>query len=113
MFGAGGTDVLHAQVGSEWPLIQVLLSDTVYAARYRGYLQDALGGLFAPDAAARRLRQLHTLVTPAVLAERPGSTTVSSPEAFRRAIDGPDGLLEVIAGRHRAIRTALAGSNTR
>jgi spore coat protein H len=113
MFGAGGTDVLHAQVGSEWPLIQKLLSDDVYAARYRGHLQNALGGLFAPPAAARRLRQLHALVTPAVLAERPASSTVSSPEAFKRALDGPDGLLEVIEGRHRAIRTALAGGDTR
>jgi hypothetical protein len=72
-----------------------------------------LGGLFAPPAAARRLRQLHALVTPAVLAERPASSTVSSPEAFKRALDGPDGLLEVIEGRHRAIRTALAGGDTR
>ncbi|MEO8257723.1 MAG: CotH kinase family protein [Acidobacteriota bacterium] len=113
MFGAGETDILHTRVGSEWPLIQSLLSDPVYGARYREYLRDALGGLLAPDAAARRLRQLHDLVAPAALAERAGFTTVSSPEAFTRAIDGPGGMLEIIEGSRRAIRSALAGGNAR
>ena len=112
-FGRGGGDVLHAQVGSNWPLIQILLSDDVYARTYRDYLRHSLEGLFAPDAAAARLRQLHAVVAPAALAERATHTTISSREAFERAVDGPDGLVAIVQGRHRAVRTALDGTAAR
>jgi hypothetical protein len=103
-------DVLHRQVGEGWPLISRLLADDVYAARYRELLQHATGGLFAEDAALRRLQQLHTMIAPAIVGERgerPTHTTVSSPEAFKAAIDGPNGLKATIAKRHEMVRTAL------
>jgi hypothetical protein len=106
----GGTDVLHRQVGANWPLIQKLLADETYAARYRAELARALDGLFAIDAAARRLRELHALIAPAVAGERgerPTHTTVSSPDAFAQSVEGPEGLIEIIRGRHEAVRTAL------
>jgi spore coat protein CotH len=115
-FGGSGTDLLHAQVGSEWPLIQRLMADEVYAARYREQLAHALGGLVAPDAAEARLRALHALIAPAIVGERgerPNHTTVSSPEAFERSVDGPDGLVTFIRGRHEAVRAALDGQNVR
>ena len=108
-------DVLHRQVGEGWPLISRLLADDVYAARYRELLQHATGGLFAEDAALRRLQQLHTMIAPAIVGERgerPTHTTVSSPEAFKAAIDGPNGLKATIAKRHEMVRTAL-GTATR
>jgi spore coat protein H len=110
--GAGVTDVLHERVGAQWPLIRHLLDDEVYAARYRAYLSNALGGLFAPEAFEARARELHALITPAIVGERgerPTHTTVSSPEAFRNALDGPNGLLERSARRRAAITEALAG----
>jgi len=109
MFG-GGDDILHAQAGTQWPLISRLMVDDVYASRYREHLARALDGLFAPDAASARMRQLHALIFDSVIGdrgERAGHTTISSREGFERAIDGPGGLREVIQRRHDAIRKAL------
>ena len=71
MFGRGGGDVLHRQVGEEWPLIRRILEDDVYLARYREALEHASGGLLAPEAFERRARTLHALIASAALAERP------------------------------------------
>ena len=109
MFG-GGDDILHTQAGTQWPLISRLMADDVYASRYRGHLARALEGLFAPDAAVARMRQLHALVVDSVVGargERPSHTTISSREGFERSVDGPGGLREVIERRHDAIRKAL------
>jgi spore coat protein H len=112
MFG-GNTDVLHSQVGEEWPLIRKLLADDVYAARYRVHLEHALGGLYSLEAAHTRLRELHALIAPAVVGadgERPTHTTIGSAEAFENAIDG---VMTVVRQRHEAIREALKGANAR
>jgi hypothetical protein len=110
---ASADDVLHAQVGRRWPLIQRLLADPVYAERYRALLEHAIGGLFAPAAFEARVRELHALVAPAVVGtrgERDSHTTVRSPEAFAAAVDGPDGLLEFARKRREAVRQALETS---
>jgi spore coat protein CotH len=110
LFG-GGDDILHTGKGSQWPLISRLLADEVYSARYRAHLSRALEGLFAPEAAAARMRQLHTLIAGSVVGdrgERPSHTTISSPAAFERSVDGPGGLRDVIEARHAAVRQALA-----
>jgi hypothetical protein len=55
------------------------------------------------------------MIAPAIVGERgerPTHTTVSSPEAFKAAIDGPNGLKATIAKRHEMVRTAL-GTATR
>ena len=107
----GGDDILHTQKGGQWPLISRLMADEVYAARYREHLARALEGLFAPAAAVVRMRQLHTLVASSVVGdrgERSSYTTISSPAAFDRSVDGPGGLRDVIERRHAAIRKALA-----
>ena len=111
--GPGGRDVLHQQVGDEWPLIRFLLDDDVYAARYRTALERALGGLLAPEAFERRARALHALIASAALAERPTHTTISSPEAFKTALDGPDSLLSRLRARQDMVRNALAGTRQR
>ena len=110
MFG-GGDDILHTGKGSQWPLISRLMADEVYAARYREHLARALEGLFAPEAAASRVRQLHTLIASSVVGdrgERSTYTTISSPSAFERSVDGPGGLRDVVERRHEAIRKALS-----
>jgi hypothetical protein len=107
-FGRATQDVLHRDVGTEWPLIARLLSDTEYAARYRAYLGDALAGLMAPDVVARRIRELHELITPAVVGpagERENSTTIASDAAFR---DSPASLLGEISRQRERIQAALA-----
>jgi hypothetical protein len=113
MFGRGGGDVLHRQVGEEWPLIRRILEDDVYAARYREALEHALGGLLAPEAFERRARALHALIANAALAERPTHTTISSPEAFQTALDGPNGLIGQLKARQDAVRAALAEARPR
>jgi spore coat protein H len=107
----GGDDVLQTQKGSQWPLISRLMADEVYAARYREHLSGGLEGLFAPEAAAARMRQLHALIASSVVGdrgERPGHTTISAPAAFERSVDGAGGLRDVVERRHAAIRKALA-----
>jgi spore coat protein H len=109
-FGSG-TDVLQRQVGERWPLIQRVLADEVYAARYREYLARTLEGLAAPGAIDTRVRELHALVARHVVGpqgERRTHTTISSPAAFADAIDAPGGLLHSIANRYAAVRAALA-----
>jgi len=110
-FGGNRGDVLHRQVGETWPLIQLILDDDVYAARYRAELQRALEGLLEPGAFERRARALHTLIAPAVVGERgerPTHTTVSSADAFTAALDGPEGLVGRLKARHDEVRAALA-----
>lgn len=107
----GGDDILQTQKGNQWPLISRMMADEVYAARYREHLIRALEGLFAPAAAASRMRQLHTLIASSVVGdrgERPSHATISSPAAFERSVDGPGGLRDTVERRHAAIRKALA-----
>jgi hypothetical protein len=109
-FGARSDDVLHEQVGDRWPLIQRLLADEVYAAKYTEHLERAIGGAFAPTAFAARATTLHAMIAAFVIgdqSEHPSHTTVSSPAAFEQAIDGPVGLLEIAEGRRELIRAAL------
>ena len=101
---------MHRDASSAWPLISRLLSAPEYAARYRSFLEDALGGLMEPDAIAKRVRELHALIAPAIVGstgELRTHTTVSSEAAFRVA---PDVLLGQIALRRERIRAALAES---
>jgi hypothetical protein len=109
-FGGPGSndDVFHARVGTQWPLIRKLLDDEVYAGRYRAHLRDALGGLFAPDAAAKRIRELHAVIAAAVTDEAGGSR-----QAFEQSVDGPGGLVEFVKRRHEQVRVALDGAKGR
>ena len=107
----GGRDLLHRNPGERWPLLQKIMGDEVYAARYRTHLTQALQGAFEYETFARRARQLHAMVAPYVSGpqgERPTHTTLSSPEAFAQAVDGPGGLLELVRKRQADIREALA-----
>jgi spore coat protein H len=94
-FGRATQDVLHRDIGAEWPLISRLLSDSDYAARYRALLREAVSGLMAPDAMARRIRALYELIAPAV----------ESDAAFR---DSPAGLLAEITRQRERVQAALA-----
>jgi len=109
-FGPVTRDVLHRDAGAAWPLITRLLSDPEYSARYRRFLNDSLGGLLASGAASRRVRELHALITPAVVGsngELRTHTTISSDAAFR---ESPDTLLKGIVRQQERIRSALAES---
>jgi hypothetical protein len=112
-FGGAGADVLYRQVGDDWPLIQRLLGDEVYAGRYRMALERALNGLLAPETFERRARSLHALVADAVLAERSTHTTISSADAFKTSLDGPEGLIARVRTRQATVRDALAQGRQR
>ena len=53
----GGRD-LHRNAGERWPLLQKIMADEVYAARYRTLLTQALEGAFEFETFARRAQQL-------------------------------------------------------
>jgi spore coat protein H len=110
-FPMGGTDdVLHERVGSQFPLIQRLMADPVYSARYREELERALGGLVAAAPLEQRMRELQSLITSAVIGEhgeRPKHTTISSREAFEASVTGPGGLVDMMAQRRELIRGVL------
>jgi spore coat protein H len=107
-FGRGATDVLHRDASSAWPLISRLLSVPEYSMRYRAFLEDGLSGLMEPDALAKRVRELHALIAPAVVGsagELKADSPAGSEAAFRAS---PDALLGQIALQRERIRTALA-----
>jgi len=109
-FGRGTQDVLHRDAGDAWPLITRLLDDPEYAVRYRRFLNDSLAGLMTPEAATRRVRELHALIAPAVVGDKgevSTHTTVSSEAAFRAS---PEALLSEISRQHERIRSALAAA---
>lgn len=100
--------MLHRQVGDAWPLISYLMSDPVYAARYRELLELALDGLMEPDRFAARVRELHALIAAYVVGEqgeKAPRTTLSSPQAFE---DSADSLIRAAATLHEQARAALA-----
>jgi spore coat protein H len=107
----GSRDVLHRNAGERWPLLQKLMADESYASRYRFHLGQAVQGAFEFETFARRARQLHAMIAPYVTGpqgERASHTTISSPEGFAQAVDGPGGLLELVRKRQADIRDALA-----
>lgn len=114
--GGGGnvdatTEVFHLSVAANWPLINRLLADPVYAEVYRSKLEHALGGLFGEERGPTRMRALHALIAPYVVGpegEQPGYTYVTSPAAFLDSIDGASGLAAHVLSRQTRVRAALA-----
>jgi len=105
-------ELFHQSVGSNWPLISVLLSDASYVEAYRAKLQLAIGGLFEEEAARARLGELHALIAPYVTgsnAESATHTTIGSAAAFDESVDGVNGLAAHFATRRARVREALAG----
>jgi spore coat protein CotH len=103
-------EVLHTEVGEEWPLISKVLADPVYMMRYRDGLAYALEGLFSPDLGGDRLRELHALIEPYVIGaegERETHRTIASPEAFADSIDGPGGLANHLMNRRELVQGVL------
>jgi spore coat protein H len=104
-------ELFHESVGDQWPLISLLLSDTVYSTTYRAKLEHAIGGLFEEAAGGERLRALHALIAPYVTganAERESHTTISSATAFDESVDGPNGLIAHFTTRRARVREALS-----
>lgn len=104
-------ELFHENAGAGWPLLSLLLSDTVYVETYRAKLEHALGGLFEEGPGNERLRALHALIAPYVTganAETETHTTVSSAAAFDESVDGPSGLIAHFATRRARVREALS-----
>jgi spore coat protein H len=97
-------EIFHTRVGEGWPLIRRLLDDPVYAEEYETLLREALVGGFEVEAARAHLQELHDRIAP-FMPEDPGSTTISSPEAFARSVDD---LTAFVARRRARVEEALA-----
>jgi spore coat protein H len=104
-------ELFHENVGAQWPLISLLLSDPVYVETYRAKLEHAMGGLFEEGPGGERLRALHALIAPYVTgvnAETETHTTISSATAFDESVDGPNGLIAHFTTRRARVREALS-----
>jgi spore coat protein H len=104
-------ELFHEDVGAQWPLISLLLSDVVYVETYRAKLEHAMGGLFDEGPGGERLRALHALIAPYVTganAETETHTTISSAEAFDQSVDGSSGLVAHFSTRRARVREALS-----
>jgi hypothetical protein len=102
-----GTDV-----DTDWPLIELILSDAEYRAAYRAELAVALDGAFSAEATIARLQELHDLIAPYVVGPTQveaypyTNTTTSDFEASLTAGDGA--LIPHVQARHQAVQEALA-----
>ena len=109
-FPGGGDNILHTNAGRQWPLFGILLSDPVYAARYRELLGTSMNGFLASATLEKRARALHALIAPAVVGpggENAEHTTISSADAFNTSVDS---LMDSVRKRQAAIRQALQGA---
>ncbi|MDI7267671.1 MAG: CotH kinase family protein [Myxococcota bacterium] len=94
-------------VTNEWPLIRYLIDDPVYAERYWVHVGAFAEGTFRGDAVRARMQAEHDRIAAYVVGpegEVPESTTLSSPEAFDRALDE---LLAHVDRRQEDVQTAL------
>lgn len=56
-----------SEVTEEWPLIRYLLDDSVYAAKYRSYVAQAIEKEYEPVSATARFQAAHDLIKPYVV----------------------------------------------
>ncbi|MBI5545297.1 MAG: CotH kinase family protein [Deltaproteobacteria bacterium] len=97
---------------TDWPLIQLILSDATYRAAYRADLQAVLDTGFVADEVIARLNQHHDLIAPYVL----GPSAVEAypyrnctQEEFKSSLTSGSGALEPhVRARRSAVEAALA-----
>ncbi len=95
-------------VGSDWPLIRLLMDDPVYRGAYHDSLQVFIDGPFAVDDVQARLQAEHDLIAPFVTGEQgelPDYTAMDDPIQFEPALQD---LLSHVADRHQAVVEYLA-----
>ncbi|MCO4748418.1 MAG: CotH kinase family protein [Proteobacteria bacterium] len=103
--GTASEQIFHTSVGSNWPLIQRLLADEVYAQVYEEQVVNATTGAFAEDVAPARLQEMHELIAASIQAEEAGSTTTSL-NGFDQSVSD---LTAHIGSRHDLVDQALSG----
>jgi spore coat protein H len=65
------------EVGSDWPLIRLLMDDPIYAERYYELLGELVEGPLSAQAQEERFEVAHTLVAASAAAESGSFTTIS------------------------------------
>lgn len=73
-------------VDERWPLIRLLLDDSVYAAAYRAEVAALADGVFEPARMEATIRAAHALVAPYVADEQDGHR-LSTAAAFTASLD--------------------------
>jgi hypothetical protein len=103
--GRGVRDLDITTVGDDWPLINYLMADPTYLAKYQAYLKETIEGVWQPELLAARYQKYHDLIAPYVEKEEAGFTQLQSMQAF-------DGGLEVLVAhaqaRYDAVQAYLA-----
>jgi spore coat protein H len=85
--GRGTRDLDLSAVSDQWPLIRYLIDDPVYLAEYQQYLKETIEGTWQPEKLAVTYQKYHDLIEPYVQKEEPGSTQLSSIDAFNQSVD--------------------------
>jgi spore coat protein H len=104
----GSLTVMMDEITEEWPLIRFVMDDPVYRAEYIKSLETTLVGPYEKAKFDARAQQLHTLVTPAALAEAAPYTFIMDQAQFRAALTDPErGLITAADAARAAVVSAL------
>jgi spore coat protein H len=79
-----------SSVNENWPLINFLISDEVYKARYDAYVSETINGAFAPARMTEIYTTYHNLIQPYVTGEngeQEGYTQLRSADAFDQSLN--------------------------
>ncbi len=103
--------VMLDQVGSQWPMIRLLLDDSTYRNQYQAHLASALEIGFEIDFVSSKIRAYHELISPYVVGFKPEQspyTFLQSPSDFTNSVDtASDALIPHVTNRHSTVRDAL------
>lgn len=102
--GALALDFANIETGA-WPLIEKLIADDVYKARYDGYLEQVMGDAFDVTATQALYETYFNLVEPYATTELSGYSFLRDSSEFSRAVDD---LKEHAVSRAAAVESYLS-----
>lgn len=103
----GEAEFLADAQDSNWPLIELLLSDPAYNEAYLEHLRDLSVGILSSERTISRARELHALLEPYVLGEETELEGDAADE-FLDAIDGEGGLADALTAREAVLTSTLS-----
>lgn len=83
----GALSLSMSEVGSDWPLINYIIAQPEYEAKYKDYLQKFISEVFVPTEMINRYSDYYDLLKDYAYAEEPGCTFLNSATDFDNAIE--------------------------
>jgi spore coat protein H len=75
--------------GTDWPLINFMMADSIYNASYKAHLKDFLENTLSDAALKAKFQTAHDLIAPYVIGaegELAGHTALENPSAFTSSV---------------------------